>query len=215
MTSTKQMETWTGDFGREYTERNVFEDDAAFNELFRNRFGRTKDEINEDFLGHLDRGIRILEVGSNVGNQLRALRRLGFHRLYGIELQRHCVDRAHETNPEIDIIEGSAFDLPFKDGFFDLVFTNNVLIHIAPADIGTVLAEMHRVTSRYIWGSEYFAETFEEIPYHGQKNLLWKADYAGLFRERFADLSVEREELLPYLDEQGPVDKMYLLRKPD
>jgi pseudaminic acid biosynthesis-associated methylase len=214
MTKTKQMETWTGSFGRDYTERNMFASDEAFNEVFVKRFGRTKDQLNESFIGGLDRDIRILEVGSNVGNQLRALRRLGFHRLYGVELQRECVDQAHKINPEVDVVEGTAFDIPFKDGFFELVFTNNVLIHISPKDIGRALAEMHRVTRSYIWGSEYYADSITEIPYRGHRNLLWKADYGSLFCAQFLDLAVEREEMLPYLDEQGPVDKMYLLRRP-
>ena len=55
----------------------------------------------------------------------------------------------------LDIICGSAFDIPFKDGYFDLVFTNNVLIHIAPADIGGVIDEMVRVCRGRIWGFEY------------------------------------------------------------
>ena len=152
-----------------------------------------------------------MEVGANLGNQLRALRRNGFRQLYGIEIQRYCVEQAKELNPEVDIIEGSAFDIPFKDGFFDLVFTNNVLIHIAPDDIGQVMDEMRRVTRRWIWGFEYYAPTYTEIPYRGHDNLLWKADYGRLFLERFPELRSVREQLMECLDEPGKQDKLYLL----
>ena len=213
MTQTRQMEVWRGEFGRDYTERNIFEDVDAFNRVFVERFGRSRDDLNQTFVGHLDRDIRILEVGANVGNQLHALARMGFRRLYGVELQRDCVNRAHSLFAELDIIEGSAFDLPFKDGYFDLIFTNNVLIHISPNDIDRVFDEMHRCTRQHIYGAEYYAENWQEVPYRGNNDLLWKADYASLMLERFADLELERSEILPYLNEPDLRDRMYLLRK--
>jgi pseudaminic acid biosynthesis-associated methylase len=211
--ATDQVKVWTGQFGREYTERNRFADDEAFNRLYLERYGRARDAINEDWLREVPREARVLEIGANIGNQLRALRRIGFRRLYGVEIQRYCVEEAKRLNPEVDIIEGSGFDIPFKDGFFDLVFTNNVLIHIAPDDIGGLLDEMQRVTRRWIWGFEYYAPEFTEIPYRGHEHLLWKADYAALFRARFPALRSVREELLDCLDEPGKQDKLYLLEK--
>ena len=212
---TEQIKTWTGSFGRDYTERNRFANDADFNRLYVERYGLSRDEINEDWLAAVPREARVLEVGANIGNQLRALQRIGFRHLYGIEIQRHCVEEAKRLVPEADVVEASAFDIPFKTGWFDLVFTNNVLIHISPDDIGVVMDEMHRVTRRWIWGFEYYAPTFTEIPYRGHDHLLWKADYAGLFRTRFPDLRSRREETLDCRDEPGNVDKLYLLEKRD
>ena len=77
--------------------------------------------------------IRILEVGCNIGNQLRGFQRMGFTSLYGVELQQYAVEKAKMATRNINIIQGSGFDLPFKDNFFDLVCTNVVLIHISPA----------------------------------------------------------------------------------
>lgn len=210
---TAQTKVWTGKFGRDYTERNRFADDEAFNALYVERYGQSRDAINQDWLSDIPRDSRVLEVGANIGNQLRALRRIGFRRLFGIELQRYCVEEAKRLNPEADIVEGSAFDIPFKDGFFDLVFTNNLLIHIAPGDIGAVLEEIHRVSRRWIWGFEYYAPEFTVIPYRGREDLLWKADYAALFRERFPDLKSLREQVVDCLDEPEKADKLYLLEK--
>ena len=210
---TQQIDVWTGAFGRDYTERNRFEDDEAFNKLYVERYGRTRDDINNDWLKDVPRDARILEVGANIGNQLRALHRLGFRHLFGVEIQRACVEEAKQRVPQADVVEGSAFDIPFKDGFFDLVFTNNVLIHIAPGDIGAVMDEMHRVSRRWIWGFEYYAPEFTEIPYRGKTDLLWKADYGRLFLERFKDLRPLRESLIDCLDEPGKQDKLYLLER--
>lgn len=211
--TTKQMEVWSGEFGHEYTSRNQFKDLEAFDELYIKRFGSTREALNRLQLENIPRDARIVEVGSNIGNQLAALHRMGFSRLYGVELQREAVNIAHQERPEIDLVQGSALELPFRDGFASLVFTNNVLIHISPADLPTVMDEMHRVSQRWIWGFEYFAPQVTEVKYRGHTGLLWKADYAQMFLDRFSDLRLVAAQTFPYLDEPGLTDKMYLLER--
>lgn len=210
---TEQMKVWSGEFGASYTERNLFADSREFNEFYVKRYGIGKDQMNQAILKDIPKDARILEVGANVGNQLESLRRIGFKNLYGIELQASVVAKAKKLHPEVNIIQGSAFDLPFKDGFFDLVFTNNVLIHISPNDIEKVINEMYRVSKTYIWGFEYFAEKYTEIPYRDHRDLLWKTDFAKEFLNRHSDLKPVHEQMHPCLDEPGNIDKEYLLRK--
>ncbi len=213
-TTTRQIETWTGSFGRQYTERCTYEDEDAFNALYVRRYGISRDAINAEWVGQLPRDAKILEVGCNIGNQLHALQRLGFSNLYGIDVQRFAVEKSKELHRGLDIICGSAFDIPFKSDYFDLVFTNNVLIHISPNTISGVIDEMIRVTRSYVWGFEYYAPQFTEINYRGNTDLLWKADYARLFVDhRPTVLAVEREQIFDCLDEPGNRDKCYLLRK--
>lgn len=57
--------------------------------------------------------------------QLKCLQEMGFTNLYGVELQAYAVQRSKEFTEGINIIQGSGFDVPFKDGFFDLVCTND------------------------------------------------------------------------------------------
>jgi pseudaminic acid biosynthesis-associated methylase len=209
----RQIDIWSSDFGRDYTGRNRFADADAFNGFYIDRFGVSRDELNRRQLGHLPRDIRIVEVGCNIGNQLAALRRLGFQCLYGVELQRVAVECAHRDRPELDVVQGSALELPFRDGFADLVFTSNVLIHIAPENLPRVMDEMHRVSGRYIWGFEYFAPSLVEVPYRGHDKLLWKADYGQMFLDRFGDLALVDWQSLPYRDQPDLVDKLYLLEK--
>lgn len=212
--TTPQIDVWSGDFGRAYTDRNKFDDHAAFNRFYSDRFGLSRDELNKRFLDALPRDIRIVEVGCNIGNQLAALKQLGFHRLYGVELQTDALERARAARPYLNLVQGSALDLPFKDGFADLVFTSNVLIHIAPSDLSTAMTEMHRVSKRYVWGFEYYAPELVTVPYRERQDLLWKADYARLFLERFPDLKQIDAETYAYRDGSNLVDKMYLLAKP-
>ena len=140
-------------------------------------------------------------------------RGIGFKHLFGIELQKHCVLKAKELHPEADIIQGSAFDIPFRDKYFDLVFTNNVLIHFSPKDIDRVLKEIWRVSCDYIWGFEYYAPHYVEVSYRGHADLLWKTDFAGEYMQRYPDLKLVQENMYEYQDEKGLVDKMYLLQK--
>jgi pseudaminic acid biosynthesis-associated methylase len=147
--------------------------------------------------------------------QLRGLQRAGFSNLYGIELQPYAVEQAKQTTRGINIVQGSGFDLPFRDGYFDLVCTSGVLIHVAPSDLPKFMSEMVRCSGRFIWGYEYYSEELTSIPYRGNDGFLWKADYASLFQRQFPDLRLAKKSLFPYVDEaeRGNVDCMFLLEK--
>lgn len=210
---TQQTNTWTGEFGADYTERNRFANDKEFNELYVKRYGRSRDEINKEWLAQIPKNSRILEVGTNIANQLRALESIGYENLYGIEIQQSVVEEVRRSYPQFGVLQSPGQDIPFKDNFFDMVFTNNVLIHVSPESINDVMDEIYRVSKRWIWGFEYYAPEFTEINYHGHENLLWKADYAALFQQRFPDLKLVRSQEVPCLDEPGNMDKLYLLEK--
>jgi pseudaminic acid biosynthesis-associated methylase len=208
---TEQALKWSGAFGREYTERNP-QSIEEMEELYNRNYGLTRTELNRRFLDNLDRSMRILEVGSNVGNQLLCLQRMGFDHLYGIELQSYAVEIAKSKSKNINIIQGEASDIPFKDGYFDMVFTSGVLIHISPNNLPEVLREIHRCTKKYIFGFEYYSDETKEIPYRGNSDLLWKADFAEKYLERFDDLTLVKEERIKYLGNDN-VDAMFLLKK--
>ena len=207
--SVEQTKKWAGDFGQEYTDRNTMTV-KDMNNLYRQQYGISRSELNTLFLRELDHSIRILEVGTNIGNQLLCLQELGFTNLYGIELQRYAILQSKAK--DICLVQGSAYNIPFKDNQFDLVFTSGLLIHISPENVIKVLEEIYRCTNSYILGLEYFAEQPTEIAYRGHSNLLWKADFARLYMKHFQDLNLIREKELTYLDNHN-VDSMFLLRK--
>lgn len=208
---TKQMGTWAGDFGREYTDRNTLSVEEM-DLLWKERYGVTRREMNSKFIGDFDRDMKILEVGCNIGNQLLCLQEAGFKNLYGIELQSYAVELSKSRTKGINIIQGSAFDIPFRDSFFDLVFSSGLLVHIPPEGIDEVLDEVHRCTKQYIWGSEAYSDVYAPIYYRGHTDLMWKADFSSLYLTRFNDLTLIREEHLKYLNSDN-VDFMFLLEK--
>jgi len=206
-----QEKKWKGKFGKDYTLRNPLGAKEIDKLYFRN-YGITRTEINKEFLGNLNLSIKILEIGANVGVQLMFLQKMGFKNLYGIEINREAIELAKSITKNIDIIQGSASDTPFKDNYFDLVFTSGLLIHIAPADLEKVMKEIYRVTKKYIWGFEYYADKYSEISYRGKRNLLWKANFPELYLKLFKDLKPVKEKRLEYLNNENR-DIMFLLKK--
>ena len=208
---TEQIKEWTGKFGEEYTDRNTL-NLVELDELSHNKTGFSRTEQINEFLSDLGLN-NILEVGSNVGNQLLLLQKNGFKNLNGIEINWYAVEKAKERTKEINIIQGSAFDIPFKDAYFDLIFTSGVLIHISPQDINRVLDEIYRCSKKYIWGSEYFATEYVQVDYRGHNELLWKTNFAELYLDRFPDLQLVKEKKYPYLEDEKLVDQVFLLKK--
>jgi len=211
---TKQAQFWKGDFGKEYTDRNTM----LFDEWERwhiEMYGESRIMINERFLSGLDRNSKILEVGCNTGGQLAGLKKMGFENLYGIDLQSYAVEKAKQFTSNINIIQGSGFDIPFKDNYFDLVFTNGVLIHINPSDLFQCTSEIVRCSNKYIWGFEYYSDSVKQISYRGNEDYLWKADYATIYVENFPELRLAKKEMFPYINqmEKGNSDCMFLLQK--
>ncbi|PKP61384.1 MAG: methyltransferase type 11 [Candidatus Altiarchaeales archaeon HGW-Altiarchaeales-1] len=209
---TEQIDKWANVFGKEYTDRNLY-NPRELDEFYKKTWGVTRTELNEEFLSFLDKDkTKILEVGSNVGNQLLSLQLMGFKNLYGIEISKYAVEKSKERTKDINIIYGSAFDLPFKDEYFDLVFTAGVLIHISPNDINYILDEIYRCSKKYIFGFEYYADKYTEIEYRGNKNMLWKANFCQMYLDRFKYLKLVKEKKLKYVDNDN-VDSVFLIEK--
>lgn len=209
---TQEEEVWSGKFGKEYTDRNLMSPDELDRQCV-DKYGISRTELNEEFLGYLDID-RILEAGCNVGNQLLLLKEMGHTNLWGIEVQDHAVEIARKRTSGINIAKGSAFDIPYKDDFFALVFTSGLLIHILPDDIDKALDEIYRCTNRYILGFEYYSpDGYQMINYRGKDNLLWKTDFAKLFMDRFPDLELVKESKYSYLKDVNLVDQAFLLKK--
>jgi pseudaminic acid biosynthesis-associated methylase len=211
---TEQMNFWQGQFGKEYTDRNILTV-AGMEESFQKLFGLTRSAVNARFVGNLERSARILEVGCNAGMQLQVLQSMGFTNLTGVELQRYAVEQAKKLSEGIDVIQGSGFELPFRDGWFDVVCVNGVLVHIAPENHARIMQEVARCSKRFIWGCENYAEKLTEVNYRGHEGYLWKGDFAAFFQQHVPGLHLVKQEFYPYLveSEAGNVDAMYLLEK--
>lgn len=201
---------WTSVFGLEYIRRNQFSR-QGLDQLYIRSFGIARSQLNKEFLGKLKLK-NILEVGCNVGNQLFLLQKQGFKNLYGIDISTEAIQQAKTHTKNINIIQSSAFDIPFKNSYFDLVFTSGVLIHINPKDLKKAMGEIYRTSKKYIWGYEYYSPKHIAINYRGNKNRLWKGNFAELYLKYFPDLKLIKTRRLKYLNSEN-FDEMFLLKK--
>ena len=209
---TKQEKFWLSKFGKEYLKRNNFTP-SQLDKFYIKSLGISRSQINNDFLRNLNLK-NTLEVGCNIGIQLNMLQKhkhkLG--QIYGIELLPEAVEVAKSNTKNCNIIQGSAFDIPFKDNYFDFVFTSGVLIHISPKDLPRTLKEIYRVSKKYIWGYEFYAPRHENIDYRGHANRHWRAPFAQIYLKMFPDLKLVKEKRYKYRKNEN-MNTSFLLKK--
>jgi ubiquinone/menaquinone biosynthesis C-methylase UbiE len=94
-------------------------------------------------------GERLLDIGSGLGGPARYLAEVCSCRVTGIDLTAEfvavAIDLARRTDlaGQVEFKQGSALDLPFADGSFDLAWSQNVAMNIP--DRPRYYAEMRRV----------------------------------------------------------------------
>ena len=136
----------------------------------------------------------VLEVGCNVGANLRPLSQLMPPRaLFGIDINATALAQLRTEAPHLNALWSSARDLPFKDEFFDLTFTMGVLIHQPETSLLQVMSEVVRCSRRYVLCGEYFAESTLEVPYREQTGALFKRPYGALYQANFPNLKLVDE----------------------
>lgn len=203
----EQTKKWAGSEGVAYTERNPGTV-PELNELKRETYGVSQTELHGRYLSALPDTLDVLEVGTNIGSQLETLRRLGYRNLTGVDVCRYAIDEGRRKHPDLELLAASGHRLPFDDGAFDLAFTAGTLITFPPEEIDVVVDELVRVSDRYVYGIEFYADEYVEI---GDRGLYWKTDFVDVFRSRH-DLRVLEETYLPYRNENVR-DVVYLLEK--
>lgn len=177
---------WAGAFGDAYVQRNL--EATRGREPFWDRLLRTYPIA------------RVLEVGCNVGANLQWIAtRIPAQEVYGVEINPRALAKLRATLPTVNAVRSVARDLPFRDRWFDLVFTAGVLIHQPDEALPQVMDEIVRCARRYVLAIEYFAEETVEVPYRGQRQALFKRDYGRLYQQQVPSLR---------LVEQGHLTRM-------
>ena len=176
----EQLDAWKGEFGKAYTDRNVVD-------------WQSRQPAFHYMLDGLPIH-RVLEAGCNRGHNLIALKHIleEDSEVVGIEPNPYALAIAQSVVLGSDVSEGNIFSIPFLDDSFDLVFTAGVLIHISLNELPHAMAEIYRVSRRYIMAVEYFSESEEVIDYRGHSNLLWKRDFPAHYKSLFPDLAIIR-----------------------
>lgn len=171
---------WAGDFGDAYVERN-----------------KAAGDVREPFW----RGLlaefpttSALEVGCNLGGNLRWVASvLPPQQVFGVDVNLSALRTLRAAVPDVNAVHTRGRDLPFRDRWFDLVFTMGVLIHQPESTLPLVMGEIVRCSRKYVVCGEYFAEQTVEVPYRGHSGALFKRDYGGLYQALFPELTLRKQ----------------------
>ena|SRR3990167_4134657 len=164
-----QLERWSGEFGQEYLKRNLHKN-------FSESHAKETSEHFKTILNHTNGVGKILEVGCNTGHNFNVWSKLGSFELVGIEPQEKAIRIGKEKKVPATLIKGSVYNIPFIDGYFDLVYTSGVLMHIPPQDLPKALNEINRVTNRYFLTTDYYDDNEVSVHYHQHEDMLWRRD---------------------------------------
>jgi len=174
--STPQEEFWAGEFGDEYIKRNCSEDYIASCIAFWVRVLHKTCSVNS-----------ICELGANIGINLRSLKILLPNcKLAGVEINSKAASELRKWGGA-EVFEQSLFDFNAQQEY-DLTFTKGVLIHLNPDLLVKAYDILYRSSKRFICVAEYYNPSPIEVEYRGNREKLFKRDFAGEMLDRFPDL---------------------------
>lgn len=104
--------------------------------------------VDDVMLRHMRPGTTIVEIGPGAGRWTEALQPLAGH-LVVVDISDRCIELCEQrfagaTNMEFHVNNGRSL-APVASGSVDGVWSFDVFVHVAPADIAAYLAEIARV----------------------------------------------------------------------
>lgn len=200
----EQEEFWTGDFGDQYIERNqsaqlVAGNISLFSEALRD-------------CGYIS---SVLELGANIGMNLRAMRTLYPNiKIRGVEINNQAAELlsreiGRENTIKASLLDGKSF------GTADLVLVKGVLIHLPPNRLSDAYDIVFKSSERLILICEYYNPVPIAITYRGNENKLFKRDFAGEMLLKFPGLRLLKYGFRYRNDPVFPLDDInwFLLEK--
>ena len=149
----------------------------SYNEEFWNKYSdENESRYNEEFAKFVRdlaislRCTSVLEIGCSTGIDLKLFPNT--IQFGGIDLNNHALDIAKEKVPNGNFKNGTITDLPFEDTSIDFVFTHGLMNYLDDDILEKAIAEMFRVSRRWIMNCEKFEETEKSIDeYQKSRNM--------------------------------------------
>jgi len=179
---TEQVKFWRGDFGDTYVDRNATSHDQM----------KMRISMWVRILAHMagDMPKSILEVGPNIGLNIRAMKMLCDAEYFAVEPNAKARKTLIEDGllPEANLQDAFAGNFAMPPAPVDLAFTSGVMIHIHHDDLLPACTNIYNATKKYIVCNEYFSDRPEILQYRGHGDKLFKRDYGSFWLENFPDL---------------------------
>ena len=127
----------------------------------------------------------VAELGCNIGLNLIALNRINRNlKIRGYEINEKAASAAREEKIA-EIVNTTVTEPLDASQKFDLTFTKGVLIHINPELLQAVYKNLYDLSNRYIMVCEYYNPSPVSIDYRGNKDRLFKRDFAGELIQKY------------------------------
>ena len=139
-------------YNKEFWDRYADENEARYNEEFA--------KFIRDLVISL-RCTSVLEIGCGTGIDLRLFP--DTFEIHGVDLNDKALEIEKEKKKTVDFKKGTITDLPFEDSSIDFVFTHQLLNYLDDDTVQKGIAEMYRVSKRYIMNCEKFDESEKQI----------------------------------------------------
>ena len=201
MEKTEQEKFWAGEFGTEYSDRNVGANILASNiALFADIFKRTP-KLNS-----------VIEFGANIGLNLRALDLLypGQEQV-AVEINEAAAKKINDALPNSKIFNLAISDFDpgmLSNGPCDLALIKGVLIHINPDQLKMVYKKLYESTNKFILICEYYNPKPDTVSYRGHSDKLFRRDFAGEMLDIYSDLKLVNYGFAYHRDASFPQDDL-------
>lgn len=191
---TEQEEFWASDFGDNYRTRNDSNGLKVSNIVLFSKILSKVSSLNS-----------VIEFGCNIGLNLEAITFLSPNSsVVGVEINKKACE-------ELVLKDFKYFNESFLGnsdyGKYDMTFTKGVLIHQDPSKLKIAYEKLYNHSSRYILIIEYYNPSPVSIIYRGEKNKLFKRDFAGEMLNLYPDLNLKDYGFI-YHREQFPQDDL-------
>jgi len=171
---TEQEKFWATGFGNEYPSRNEGEKMISSNLALFSKILKNCPSLDS-----------VAELGCNIGLNLIALHRINRQlKLRGYEINEKAALAAREENIA-EIVNTTVVETLDASQKFDLTFTKGVLIHINPEMLPIVYQNLYDLSNHYIMVCEYYNPAPVSIDYRGNKDRLFKRDFAGELMRKY------------------------------
>ena len=170
---TEQETFWKSSFTKNYIKRN-----KNYNRI---------PTIGKDLLENKINISSVIELGSNIGLNLDALKKIYTNcETFGVEINNDAFKILKKKHRSVN---KSILDFDTKKTF-DLVLISGVLIHQNPSKLNKIYRLLNKLSNKYIYMNEYFNPSPVTLDYHGEKNKLFKRDFAKELWNKFPKLEL-------------------------
>ena len=139
-------------YNKEFWDKYSDENESRYNEEFA--------KFTRDLAISL-RCTSVLEIGCGTGIDLRLFP--DTFQIHGIDINDHALEIAKEKLPIVNFKKGSITELPFENSSIDFVFTHGLMNYLDEDTLEKGIAEIYRITGKYIMNCEKFEETEKQI----------------------------------------------------